>query len=136
MNRSLIAIMLFTQTLLVSCGLLSNRNGNFKGDESKHLTCNVYLVKNEDNYQYFFIPENKPRKRIYISMNAQKGFWDSCIVALKENDSYMMIILKKKEFKIERYNNFKSLDSAYNFLTGGIKEIKLHNSSGIYDLLD
>ena len=128
-------IVFLGQIFFGSSELLTSCNGNLKKDGSKHLTCNVYLKKNGDKYEYFFVPGNKPRERIYISMNAQKGFWDSCIVALKENESYIMINLQRKVFTIQRYANFQSLDSAYTISTGGIKKIQLHYSSGIYDSL-
>ena len=75
----------FFACLLLNAGLKCNKANK---DSSKKLTatysCNFYINKNDENYEYYFTSSDKPKKRIYISRNAQKAFWDSCLLVLQE----------------------------------------------------
>ena len=131
MLKHLFVSLFFGGLILVSGNLLTTCN-NLKKDESKLLTCNVYIRKSGESFEYFFVPENRPRQRIYISRNAQKVDWDNCEVILKENDEYLLVDLNKLGFTIKKFSTFQSLDSFYNKVHENVKKVKLHYSSDVY----
>ena len=129
-KSSFLTPLCFFILLFETCDSLNN-NG------SKLLTCNVFFKEADKAFDFYLVPANNLKKRITISHEAQKIYWDICTIIIQESNDYLLVnvINNNNNFSVKKFLTYQSLEDFFYKTYGTEKRLKLVTCSGVYSLL-